>query len=497
MNMLHGTRLLRGTGLFVKLAIIFAVCIAHLLYSAFIAAAAPSETLSEADSQEREVFRVLSSGQRVTEQRSYSAPAEPTVYLTFDDGPSSNTPEVLDILKREQVPATFFVLGGAAEARPQLMKRIANEGHAIGNHTYDHVYKNLYESFEGFWSQVTQTERVIEQTAETSSRLLRAPGGTTNFDAAYFYYLEKAGYAVFDWNVDSGDSLRKNVPAKEIIENATNVTLRNELIVLLHDGPGHAETVKALPDIIRFYKEKGYTFKPLSTEVKPIQFKLGPAKWGRSISQSQHAKWTALAAAHAAGWSDQAAKPIDPADPVSGAEPGMAAPAEEPSPKKVPAAVMAATSVPPLTIKLGTGEMQLGSPAYSFRSDRFYVPLRELGESMGARVEWEADTRKAIVTYGVYRVEYDLPNRSISAVAPGKQKKHIVFADISLADGKLVVPLRSAVELLGGEISSYTIQADLREVHVHQRDGYGLALAPDWSRLHLGSSNLLAYGMKI
>ncbi|WP_221469160.1 polysaccharide deacetylase [Cohnella nanjingensis] len=207
----------------------------------------------------------------------------PTVYLTFDDGPSALTDQVLAILKKEKIQATFFVLGAEVKAHPDKLRAIAQAGHAIGNHTYNHVYKDLYGSFRNFATQVVKTEKIIEDTAGVKTRLLRAPGGTFgNFDRLYFDSLQEAGYVVFDWNVDSGDARRKNVPASEIAANVKGTKLKNEMIVLMHDGKGHEESVKALPAVIAFYKKHGYAFGTLSDKMTPTQFRLASSvKWSR------------------------------------------------------------------------------------------------------------------------------------------------------------------------------------------------------------------------
>ncbi|WP_274364342.1 polysaccharide deacetylase family protein [Paenibacillus thermotolerans] len=215
----------------------------------------------------------------------------PTVYLTFDDGPSKLTPKVLDILKEHDVKATFFVLGELASAREETIRRIAAEGHALGNHTYDHKYQHLYKSFDGFLRQVQATDEVLKRITGNSVRLLRAPGGTSgNFDELYFHYLREAGFSIHDWNVDSGDSKRRGVPAKEIVGNVKRSKLGGDLVVLLHDGAGHEETVKALPEIIAFFQAKGYRFEALSEQVKPVTFRVGKLKWDRSKAELQDAE---------------------------------------------------------------------------------------------------------------------------------------------------------------------------------------------------------------
>ncbi|WP_225445964.1 polysaccharide deacetylase family protein [Paenibacillus arenosi] len=218
------------------------------------------------------------------------------VYLTFDDGPSKHTADVLDILKREKVKATFFVLGKQVKENPELLKRIDAEGHAIGNHSYNHAYKKLYSDFRNFWQQIRDTGQAIKEVVGYEPRLVRAPGGTyLNFDKQYFELLSQAGYIVHDWHVDSGDSKRANVPKSEIMKSIRAGARLPHTVVLMHDSAGHGETVKALPDIINFYRDKGYTFEIMTSDLEPVQFKVATRKrWERkAVSQAwidQHVK---------------------------------------------------------------------------------------------------------------------------------------------------------------------------------------------------------------
>jgi peptidoglycan/xylan/chitin deacetylase (PgdA/CDA1 family) len=244
------------------------------------------------------------SGGFVPKDHPYRAPDHPTVYITFDDGPSKWTPKILDILKEHDVKATFFMLGKLAEGNPHTAQRIVSEGHAVGNHSYDHKYKNLYSDFLTFWDQVQKTDEILSRFTGQPVRLLRAPGGTaTNFDAFYFYYLQEAGYLIHDWTVDSGDSKRRNVPAAEIINNVKKAKLTHEVNLLLHDSAGHKETVKALPEIISYYKSKGYQFAALTEQVKPVAFRVGRVKWNRSMTEAHHDKvLTAIQRTEAKDW---------------------------------------------------------------------------------------------------------------------------------------------------------------------------------------------------
>ena len=243
--------------------------------------------------EQKEIYRRLAAGESVTgdSDRSYRVPDKPTVYLTFDDGPSTLTPRVLDILAEEKVRATFFVLGSLVERYPDTVKRIVEEGHAIGNHSYDHEYERLYTNFSSFFEQVTQTDDAIWRTTGIRTRLFRAPGGTyRHFDPFYSYYMDQAGYLVYDWDVDSGDSRRKGVPASEIIANVQGAPLKHQLIVLFHDGSGHEETVQALREIIRYYKRLGYQFAALDASVEPRRFTPGTLKWKRTTSWQDHVR---------------------------------------------------------------------------------------------------------------------------------------------------------------------------------------------------------------
>lgn len=121
-----------------------------------------AETLSPGQPEQDETFQMLKSGKRpVTQVANYVIPEKPTVYLTFDDGPSKLTGKVLDILQKEGIKATFFMIGEEAESHPELVKRVVKEGHSIGNHSYNHVYKELYTDYDNFWKQIEQTEQIL------------------------------------------------------------------------------------------------------------------------------------------------------------------------------------------------------------------------------------------------------------------------------------------------------------------------------------------------
>jgi len=362
-----------------------------------------------------------------------AAPADanrPTVYLTFDDGPSPLTDRVLAILRQQKIAATFFVLGQQAERYPDELRAIVQAGHAVGNHTYNHNYKELYGTgFRSFADQITRTEQIIRRTAGVQTRLVRAPGGTYgNFDALYFGALRQAGYVVFDWNVDSGDSKRRGVPASEIVRGATDARLGGDLIVLLHDGPGHAETVKALPAIISFYRKHGYRFAPLSAATKPVTFRLADLlPWKRTDPP------LATAVAWLGGPGAAAKEGGIPAAP----KPDGAATAPVPEPGAVlPAADLAVID---------------GEP---------FVPLRLWAAASGGSVHWDGGRKTAVAALPGCTVVADAKRQTLEAAdAQGGSRRLATKAVIR--GGTLLLPLADLQRLpFGPEAARSAARAD-------------------------------------
>jgi peptidoglycan/xylan/chitin deacetylase (PgdA/CDA1 family) len=182
--------------------------------------------------------------------------AESMVYLTFDDGPDDKiTPQVLDILRDEGVKATFYVCGNMVDTYPDVLKRMFNEGHAIGNHSYNHRYDEIYKSPWSFMEQVIQTDTAIRNVIGVRPFIVRAPGGVGMFSANYWTMIEDCGYVEHDWNVLTEDA----TPSKPNASTQINNVLKylgdnppNSVIILMHCNSDKVETVKALPEIIHF-----------------------------------------------------------------------------------------------------------------------------------------------------------------------------------------------------------------------------------------------------
>ena len=208
----------------------------------------------------------------------YSNNGEKIVFLTFDDGTSTtNTPKVLDILKKEGVKATFFITGqnveyGGEKAR-DLIKQEFNEGHAIANHSYTHDVKKLYPNrvldIDAFKADFEKNDKMLKEVLGKyfSTRVIRCPGGYGSWKGMepLDEYLDENKMISIDWTSLNADAECKKKNAKELANYAIKTSEGKEMVVLLmHDTYGKEETVKALPAIIKYFKDNGYEFKTLS-----------------------------------------------------------------------------------------------------------------------------------------------------------------------------------------------------------------------------------------
>jgi len=179
-----------------------------------------------------------------------------TIALTFDDGPDHKlTPKVLNILRQYHAKATFFVVGKRASRHPELLRQIVREGHVIGNHTFSHPG---HATPEAAAYEVAQTKQIIENAIGRKTTLFRPPYGH-RYNALSIKALEQ-GYSLALWSLQSKDASRCS-GAK--IRNTVLSTRRRGDVVVLHDGPGHEETIDALPGILTGLSRRGYRFVTL------------------------------------------------------------------------------------------------------------------------------------------------------------------------------------------------------------------------------------------
>lgn len=204
--------------------------------------------------------------------------AEKVVYLTFDDGPTPKiTEDILDVLKAQDVKATFFIVGKEIKGRESILKRIYEEGHGIGLHTYSHNFKMIYKNPESFIMEMKKTESAINETLGTHLTLpiIRFPGGSAGrLNPSFYKMLCDHGYLIFDWNVDLKDGIKGNLSPTEFLANSKKCMDRSSRrIILAHCNSNNQNTCKALDDIIAYYKDQGYTFKAIDSSTKPYFFK--------------------------------------------------------------------------------------------------------------------------------------------------------------------------------------------------------------------------------
>lgn len=200
------------------------------------------------------------------------------VYLTFDDGPSIYTDQILDILDDYDVKATFFVVGKETETAAEAMKEIVARGHTLGMHSYSHKYTEVYASMESFEEDFTKIHDLLYDTTGVESTVYRFPGGSSNtisrIDMSDFAeYLDTQGVRFFDWNVSSGDGGRVLLSVDELVENVTShIEQRETAIILMHDSADKPTTVEALPTIIENILALDDTvILPITDDTEPVQ----------------------------------------------------------------------------------------------------------------------------------------------------------------------------------------------------------------------------------
>ncbi|MBO4863393.1 MAG: polysaccharide deacetylase [Eubacterium sp.] len=194
------------------------------------------------------------------------------VYLTFDDGPSDTTEELLDVLDEYDVKATFFVVVNDFEHKAEL-RDIVKRGHTLGLHSNSHVYSKIYADLDSFINDVESVRRWVKAITGVDTKYYRFPGGSSNnvSDVSMsdcIDYLNENGYTYFDWNAESRDAEDLSLSTDALVENTLSYVRNNEgdSIVLMHDLDEHYNTVLALPRIIEGLRSEGYEICTLSEE---------------------------------------------------------------------------------------------------------------------------------------------------------------------------------------------------------------------------------------
>ena len=197
------------------------------------------------------------------------------VYLTFDDGPSKHTEEILDILAEYKVKATFFVIGKTDEKSKEIYKRIVEEGHTIGMHSYSHQYKYIYNSLDNFRDDYYKISDLLLEVTGNRPVYYRFPGGSSNTVSKedmnkFIAFLNQNQITYFDWNVESGDAVSKPISEKKLIKNVVNgIGDKDISVVLMHDTKD--STVAALPKLIENLLKQDLAILPIDENTSPVQ----------------------------------------------------------------------------------------------------------------------------------------------------------------------------------------------------------------------------------
>ena len=201
------------------------------------------------------------------------------IYLTFDDGPSNLTLDILNILKEEDVKATFFITG-QSDSINYIIKRAYDEGHTIGLHTYSHDYSYVYSSVDNYFNDLNNISNKLENIIGKKSNLIRFPGGSSNTVSRNYSVgimsrltgeVLNRGYRYFDWNVDADDAGGAYSDSNRIYLNVVNnLSHYRANVVLMHDSYGHTATRDALRNIIQYGKRNGYKFASIDDNTPTI-----------------------------------------------------------------------------------------------------------------------------------------------------------------------------------------------------------------------------------
>ena len=254
------------------------------------------ETISKVS--DSDVVKAQEKEVKTTKSPKKASTAEPTikptddtttkkVYLTFDDGPGSQTGEILDILKKNHVKATFFVTGKEDASSKKVYQRIVKEGHTLAMHSYSHIQDVIYDSKEAFEKDLKQINRCLYEATGVRTKFYRFPGGSSTQNTSlpiqnFIDVLKKNHYLYLDWNVISPDINNANATKEQVVTGVMQgVDAYDTAVVLMYDVADKPMTVKALPSIIKQIKAKNYELLPVDESMILIQHNNGNQEEGK------------------------------------------------------------------------------------------------------------------------------------------------------------------------------------------------------------------------
>lgn len=244
----------------------FFLFFANILFATFI-----FEVAAVGMSESSDVTTIKNSNTNIE----VSSDTEKVIYLTFDDGPCNKvTNKVLDILKENDVKATFFLIGSQIEGSEDVVKRINDEGHSIGLHTYTHKFRHIYCNEDTFIQEMINCRNEINKVVGISPNIIRFPGGSyKHLSKSYLKKLHDNNFKIYDWNIDNTDALNpKQSPYNLYRKSIKGSKDLQTIILLMHCTNMQNNTCEALPEIIKYYKSHGYEFKTIIEDTPEIYF---------------------------------------------------------------------------------------------------------------------------------------------------------------------------------------------------------------------------------
>lgn len=251
--------------------------------SSSVSAAPPSKVSSSAASSKAQQIAVssvpsaASSKARDISHNAGTLPSGRTVYLTFDDGPSSLTEPLLEVLDRYKVKATFFVVGVNDKNETRDLKEIVKRGHAIGVHSWSHNYHQIYASVNAFFSDYDRIHQAIFDATGVDTKICRFPGGSVNsynkkVRNNIFEELKRRGDVYFDWNAGGADAAGAKTPDAIYSNAIQGVHSHRVSVVLFHNTAAKGATLRQVPRFISTLQSEGYRFDVLSPSVSNAPF---------------------------------------------------------------------------------------------------------------------------------------------------------------------------------------------------------------------------------
>lgn len=208
----------------------------------------------------------------------FDDPDKPNVYLTFDDGPSANTDSILDTLAEYNVRASFFCIARWGDENTARYRRIVEEGHTLGMHSYTHDYKTVYADLASFQEDVIKISDFLYEKTEVRPKYYRFPGGSSNTVCKVsmskcIRYVNRSGLTYFDWNAQNDDATGKSYTASELVSRAmksVRAAGRN-VVLLMHDEQTKTATAESLPKLLQQLKDADYDILPIREETPLVQ----------------------------------------------------------------------------------------------------------------------------------------------------------------------------------------------------------------------------------